>query len=92
MRIMRERDDLAFLNDEDMWPHWPCCCLKKPSVGNELIVATLISEGPEAYQLVKDFRLFKDKTVFDENKEKWGEPDQIFTSAQEVLDAGWIVD
>jgi len=86
-RIMTEKDDIGFLSDEDMWPHWPFCCLKKRNEPgeNKLIVATLMKTN-------KGFCLWKDKTVFDGSKESWGEADETFGSALQVIQAGWIVD
>ena len=85
-RIIQERDDLAMLNDQNSWPHWPFMPMKRrraeggfPEMG--VLVATL------------PLSFYKDMNLFAANLAEvvTGSEGQEVTIT-EILAEGWVVD
>lgn len=81
----RRLKDQAFISDPDKWPNWPVLPLKRP-IGYEFNCGALIGgRGLRVFE-VNIWNLPKTQKEWDAVK------DITYTTIDELLDAGWIVD
>lgn len=79
--------EVAFIENEDIWPHWPLLPMKK--IGTNLRVGVLLGRDMNA-QKGTTFRFFPDTSIFDikhVNVEQY-QP----KTAKELVEEGWIGD
>lgn len=78
----RDFDDVAFIEDSDLWPMWPVCPVKKGDLNG-----TIAYYKPNEVMLVNMFRI---PDMKDEDMDKVVK--KTYDSIEALVQDGWVVD
>lgn len=87
-----ERDDVAFIVDQDLWPHWPLLPMKRMRNGKRELGVIISSRPNTVYSHSQGMYALGPGPILPQLASAYGWVMDVYDSAEEIVQAGWIVD